>query len=128
MGRRGFFRARGDLPIAQPDGGQHGLEPRGGQERWNAIVMDIHDLELRLRNMYTGASMQLKPLQHSAGRALSRRCLMSVQSSTKQTLFVCSGIKVPSYHHTMASERCHLPPLQQACTPFVHASIGGNSK
>ena len=70
VGRRGFFRARGDLPIAQPDGGQHGLEPRGSQERWNAIVMDVHDLELRLRNMYTGAPQ----LHKLSSTQQARRC------------------------------------------------------
>lgn len=55
MGRRGFIRVKGDLPIARLAGKpQPLLEGGRGKGRWNALVMDVHDLELRLRNVYSG--------------------------------------------------------------------------
>lgn len=49
VGRRGFVRAKGDLPLSRP------VDGRRPRSRWNAIVIDARDLELRLRNVYTGA-------------------------------------------------------------------------
>ena len=60
VGRRGFIRVKGDLPLA-PSRTLRASMPaeRRRASPWNAIVMDIHDLELRLRNIYTGTPTPL---------------------------------------------------------------------
>ena len=64
VGRRGRIRVKGGLPLTadaapKPDGvavaGADAVKGVGGKESSaGALIVDIHGLELRLRNVYTG--------------------------------------------------------------------------
>ena len=63
VGRKGFVRMRGDLPIAPRQKAGEGRRGNGQRHR-NAINLDIYALELRLRNSYTGGHTVYSPDLH----------------------------------------------------------------
>ena len=62
VGRKGFVKVKGDLPMALHSRKQAFEKPRGSRPK-NAINLEAHALELRLRNSYTGTCRQLKQVQ-----------------------------------------------------------------
>ena len=56
VGRKGFIKIIGDLPMAAPFKTQAADKGRASNRK-NHINMEAHGLEMRLRNSYTGTAL-----------------------------------------------------------------------